>query len=112
MFQSCLRTVVGGLLLGSCVILIAACTTPTQAPTPTPVPAPAVDINNLAASPRIALQEAKAHFDAGSAIFLDVRSKSSFDRLHIEGALHIALEELDDRFNEIPKDQLIITYCT
>ena len=61
--------------------------------------------------PRISVDEAKAHFDDGSAAFVDSRSRSSYDSEHIVGALP-APEGSAELDSSIPKDQLIITYCT
>ena len=62
--------------------------------------------------PRISLEDARARFDAGSAIFVDVRSEDEYQARHIPGALSIPEEEIPDRYNELPKDQEIILYCT
>jgi hypothetical protein len=106
MLQKYFRIVFVTLVLGLSALFFVACANPT------PTPMPTVDINNLAAAERISLQDAKAHFDAGTAIFLDVRPENSYARSHVTGAMHIVLEEVDARFKEIPQDQLIITYCT
>ncbi len=42
---------------------------------------------------------------------LDVRSDKEWQGGHIEGAIHISLGELPDRFAEIPKNQAVIAVC-
>ena len=42
---------------------------------------------------------------------LDVRSDKEWQSGHIEGAIHISLGELPDRFAEIPKNQAVIAVC-
>lgn len=42
---------------------------------------------------------------------LDVRSDKEWQSGHIEGAIHISLGELPDRFAEIPKNQSVIAVC-
>lgn len=42
---------------------------------------------------------------------VDVRSDAERERGHIAGSKHIPLPELRQRFNELPKDCLIVTYC-
>ncbi len=64
------------------------------------------------AVPRIAIDEAKAKFDAGEAIFVDVRSLEEYQARHIPGALSMPTEEIPARYKELPKDAEIITYCT
>lgn len=62
--------------------------------------------------PRISLDEAKAVLDAGTAIFLDVRSAENYQIEHITGAINIPLAELESRISELDPNQWIITYCT
>ena len=96
------------------VVSLSACM-PIAAPEGAPVDSSAepetVAINSARDVPRISVDEAKAHFDDGSAIFVDSRSLSSYETEHIAGALPgpEGSAELD---TSIPKDQLIITYCT
>ncbi len=44
-------------------------------------------------------------------ILLDVRSKPEHDSGHIEGCLHIPLNELRSRIDELDKSKEIVTYC-
>jgi len=62
--------------------------------------------------PRVSLEEAKAALDAGSAVFVDVRSHQAFAAGHIPGALHIPLADIEARLGELDKAEWIITYCT
>ncbi len=64
--------------------------------------------------PRVTAEDAKAAFDAGEVIIVDVRSAESYATSHIVGALSIPLGEFEtDIANiDLPKDQWIITYCT
>jgi len=63
-------------------------------------------------TPRISLTEAKARYDAGTAIFVDVRSRGEYETAHIINAISLPLADLDRRYRELPKDAEIITYCT
>lgn len=62
--------------------------------------------------PRIAIAEAKAKYDAGTAIFVDVRSLEEYQTRHIPNAISLPAEELSSRVDELAKDAEIITYCT
>lgn len=62
--------------------------------------------------PRISIQDAKAAYDIGSAVFVDVRDAQSFAQSHIKGALSIPLDELPNRLNELKSSDWIVTYCT
>ena len=44
---------------------------------------------------RISIQDAKAAFDAGKAIIVDVRSEDSFNSEHIKDAISMPIGELD-----------------
>ena len=61
---------------------------------------------------RLSLEDAKVAFDDGSALFLDVRSESSYMASHIPGAVSIPLAEIEPRIAELDPNQWIITYCT
>lgn len=61
---------------------------------------------------RISVADAKAAFDIGNAIFLDVRSAESYVTQHISSAINIPLDELPNRIKELNPDAWIITYCT
>lgn len=61
---------------------------------------------------RVSLTDAKAAFDAQSAVFVDVRDPESYQAGHIPGSLNIPLGELENRYTELKTDQWIITYCT
>ncbi|HID78998.1 MAG TPA: rhodanese-like domain-containing protein [Aquifex aeolicus] len=47
----------------------------------------------------------------GKAIILDVRSKEEANVVKIVPAIHIPLNELPDRWGELPKDKLIAVFC-
>jgi 3-mercaptopyruvate sulfurtransferase SseA len=61
---------------------------------------------------RVTLDEAKAAFDSGAAIFLDVRGQGAYERGHIAGALWIPLADIEARMSELDPNDWIITYCT
>jgi rhodanese-related sulfurtransferase len=61
---------------------------------------------------RLTPQESKAALDRGEAVIVDVRTQASFTSLHITGARHIPLAEIAARTNELPRDKLVVTYCS
>ena len=61
---------------------------------------------------RVSPEEAKARYDADSAIFVDVRSLDEYETEHIPNAVSIPSEELGERYGELPQNAEIITYCT
>jgi rhodanese-related sulfurtransferase len=61
---------------------------------------------------RIEAAEAKKLVEKGEAILVDVRARAAWDVGHIQGALHIPTDELAGHLSELPKNKMIITYCT
>lgn len=99
---------VGGLMLAIAVVVLVI-----QARKPDPsinanqnlnIPYPQVE--------RVSLQDAKVAYDAGTAVFVDVRGDDFYNSGHIPGALSIAEAELENRFSELDPNDWIITYCT
>ena len=62
--------------------------------------------------PRINVQDAKAAYDIGNAVFVDVRDPESYAQNHIKGALSIPLQDLPKRIEELDQNVWIIPYCT
>jgi len=62
--------------------------------------------------PRVSLEDSKAAFDSRTAVFVDTRSKVSYDESHIPGAISIPANEIESRLGELDPNQWIITYCT
>jgi rhodanese-related sulfurtransferase len=43
---------------------------------------------------------------------VDVRNKAAFDQVHIPGAIHIPLGELEERVGELDGNNTVVFYCT
>ena len=71
-----------------------------------PVSVMAADVDRIEAA------EAKKLVDKGDAIMVDVRSRAAWDLGHVQGAWHIPSEELAARLAQLPRNKLIIAYCT
>ena len=64
---------------------------------------------------RISPEELKAKLDGGEQILIvDVRDRIDFEAepTIIPGALHLTIEDLDQRHQEIPREREIVLYCT
>ena len=63
----------------------------------------------------VGLKEARSHFEAGTAIFVDARPLQHYIEGHIPGAISLPLDNFENRFKEIesqlPKNHDIIVYC-
>lgn len=79
--------------------------TDSEQPAPAPAPRPAEARRINAADAREALTQ-------GTAVLVDVRGAESYREEHAKGALSIPVNEIAARASELPKDKLIITYCT
>jgi 3-mercaptopyruvate sulfurtransferase SseA len=60
--------------------------------------------------PRITVAEAREALEKGKAIIVDVRSESSYHAGHVLGALW--MPDIAQRTKELPRDKMIITYCS
>jgi predicted sulfurtransferase len=97
-------------------VLLALAATPAlaapQAATPvTPVEKPQMTPTQETAR-RISVDEARQALAKGEAVLVDVRSKEAYEAKHAQDALSIPLDEIGSRAGELPKNKLIITYCT
>jgi rhodanese-related sulfurtransferase len=61
---------------------------------------------------RIPAAEAQKALAQGTAVLVDVRAAEAYQAEHAKGALSIPLAEVAARAGELPKDKLVITYCT
>jgi len=44
-------------------------------------------------------------------VLLDVRNLNEYETAHVRGALHIPLDELRFRLDEVPRDASILVHC-
>jgi rhodanese-related sulfurtransferase len=64
---------------------------------------------------RITAKEVKKRMDRGESIlFIDTRNSHDWSESDVKlpGALRIHFRELEQHLDELPRDRLIITYCT
>ncbi|GAX87873.1 conserved hypothetical protein [Lebetimonas natsushimae] len=60
---------------------------------------------------KISLEEFTKKFNAGEAVLLDIRMAFEKKVWNLPFAIDIPANELENRFNELPKDKLIVTAC-
>jgi 3-mercaptopyruvate sulfurtransferase SseA len=96
------------------VFYAVSCTTPASPPVivDNKKPASAEHSDHTDDAPRITLADAKKDFDAGAAVFVDVRAEAAFKDEHIKGAVNITGGALDPKVSGIPKGKKIIVYCS
>jgi 3-mercaptopyruvate sulfurtransferase SseA len=61
---------------------------------------------------RVTIDEMESLVKEGKAVVIDVRTQDSYDAGHIPGAKLIPSADIVNHINELPKDKLIITYCS
>lgn len=81
-------------------------TATTPSPSPTHVAQEGDDVQ------RVTGAELEKLLKQGKAVVVDVRSKTMYDVGHITGAKLIPLGEVAARANELPRDKMIVTYCS
>jgi rhodanese-related sulfurtransferase len=66
---------------------------------------------NPDAAKRITREEAMKLVKEGKAVYVDVRSKETFDFGHLPGAMSLPGSQLIARMRELPPGKMAITYC-
>jgi rhodanese-like protein len=61
---------------------------------------------------RIKAEELHELFQKGKVLVVDTRNEASFKQSHIKGAILIPAGEFASRSGELPRDKMIVTYCT
>ena len=63
-------------------------------------------------APRIKPEEVRELLKKNKAVLVDVRGSNAYKAGHIKGALNIPYSEIADRVGELPRDKMIVTYCS
>jgi len=61
---------------------------------------------------RVTIDEFDALVKNNEAVVIDVRNQAMYDAGHIPGAKLIPAGEIQNHINELPRDKMIITYCS
>ncbi|HEY0408371.1 MAG TPA: rhodanese-like domain-containing protein [Pyrinomonadaceae bacterium] len=61
---------------------------------------------------RITPAEAREALDKGAAIIIDVRNEEVYHTGHVKGAILITVNDFVARIKDLPRDKMIITYCS
>ena len=63
-------------------------------------------------APRIKPEEVRELVRQNKAVLVDVRGVDAYKTRHIKGALNIPYGETEERAGELPRDKMIVTYCS
>lgn len=89
----------------------------TQAPTPTwvPLPSPAPTATGgepgRGGVPQVSVGQAWTLAAVGEAVLVDVRPLGNYEKERIPNAISMPVDEVAERYEELPDDQLLIFYC-
>jgi 3-mercaptopyruvate sulfurtransferase SseA len=61
---------------------------------------------------RVTIAELRDMVAQEKAVAVDVRGTEAYKQEHIKGALDIPENQLSSRTNELPKDKLLVFYCS
>jgi 3-mercaptopyruvate sulfurtransferase SseA len=61
---------------------------------------------------RVTTAELESALKNGTAIVVDVRNDAAFKQAHIKGARLIPFNEIANHTGELPRDKMIVTYCS
>lgn len=61
---------------------------------------------------RVTTAELETMMKEGKAYVVDVRTQDSYDMGHIPGSKLIPVGEILNHVNELPRDKMIVTYCS
>lgn len=84
-------------------------TSPTTPPTTVTPQVPTVHADGVR---RVTTAELRDLLAKNQAVVVDVRNDASFKQGHIQGAKLIPVADVLTKANELPKDKLIVTYCS
>ena len=78
----------------------------------TPTPAETVVQHSNDGVRRVTTTELADMMKQGKVVVVDVRSKDAYDHAHITGAKLIPVPVIGERAGELPRDKMIVTYCS
>ena len=61
---------------------------------------------------RITVPDLQTMVNKNEVLIVDVRNEDAYNLAHIRGARLIPLSDIEKRSGELPKDKLIVTYCS
>ena len=98
-------------LIVTAAVVLAACNAIDHKASTKPAPSPGTQTTADNAR-RVTADELQKMLKNGEAIVVDVRNQASYDLGHIPGAKLIPAGEILNHINELPRDKMIVTYCS
>lgn len=61
---------------------------------------------------RVTTDELRAAMERGTVVVVDVRGDEAFKTGHIKGAISIPVDQIASRTKGLPRDKMIVAYCS
>ena len=61
---------------------------------------------------RVTTVELRDMLDKGTAVVVDTRDTASYKATHIKGSINIPVNDVASRLGELPRDKMIVAYCS
>jgi 3-mercaptopyruvate sulfurtransferase SseA len=97
------------------IVVLTACNSKEQLPKPTTAASPATAPAQLPpgdSARRITPAEVKDELARNDVVIIDVRGEAAYKQGHIKGARLIPATEILAHVDELPRDKMIVTYCS
>jgi len=109
-----MRSTVYFALIALAAVIFAACNAVdhTVSSNSKPAPSPGSDTVYADGARRITADELVKMVKNNEAVVIDVRNQASYDLGHIPGAKLIPAGDILNHLDELPKDKMIVTYCS
>jgi 3-mercaptopyruvate sulfurtransferase SseA len=106
------------LIISSCAVallafgVLTACNSSELKRTSSGTPAPPAAPASADGVRRVTVHELQDLLARNEVVVLDVRNQAAYDAGHVKGARLIPEAEVVNHLSELPKDKLIVTYCS
>ena len=61
---------------------------------------------------RVTTVELRDMLDKGTAVVIDTRGADAYKGNHIKGSISVPVDEVAKRINDLPRDKMIVAYCS
>jgi 3-mercaptopyruvate sulfurtransferase SseA len=106
------RLIYAAMILAVAVVLVSCNAVDTRVNSSSQTPAASPETAHADGARRITTSELEQMLKDGQAVVLDVRNQEMYDVGHIPGSRLIPAEEIANHLNELPRDKMIVTYCS
>ena len=107
-----MRTTLFFALIVTAAVVFAACNATDNTANTKPAPSAGSQTVYADGARRVTTDELAAMLKSGQVLVVDVRSQASYDMGHIPGAKLIPAGDILNHINELPRDRMIVTYCS